>query len=583
MKFKKNISGIILFFFLLVANLYSQADSLNFENIYKEDTLKNKKDDSNNISSFIKKQAEENIKFYGEAGAFGEIYTIRGRERRRKPTTGRLYLRPTLSVYETFTISFDLFVSTEGSSARQQIGQLSLQPEWSWGKAYLGDYTTQFTPLTLNGIMFRGGGVDLRPSSIKMEAHYGQTQRAIKSDPFNSTYSRYLLAARLGYGKSNYNGIFINFIRSKDDVKSLPKGIFLRDTLTANERNQFGVTPQENLVISSNFGITLLDKMASLGGEFAGSIFTRDLYATAFDSLKLPEIAKGIYKPRISTNADYAYLTFFNFNSAYFSLKADYQEINPGFVSHGLSSNINDRKALNISTQASPLKNYLTLQFNYSSQSDNLLKQKVFTTERNSYAISSNIRPTNYLGFVISYLNNKMANDAKKDTFKINFLSQGFNVTSMFQIKSNFSLHTISLGYANQSSKDKNILRRNNDISSQSINLNYNFILNSNWNFGGGATYTFTNSKNASASDNISYFLRINNRIIGTKLNNSFTFNHNISNSVGIINFALISAYSLDKNNSLRLTSRFSVYNGRSSIYRDFSEFQISLGYAYRF
>jgi len=583
MKNLNNYYIICFFLFSFTSSFYSQQDDTIKTYSENSDTSKTYFQENTGTKGFIEKQIRENIKFYGEAGAYGELYSISGRERRRKPATGRIYLRPTLSIYESFSISFDLFLSTEGNAARQQIGQIGLQPQWSWGKAYIGDYSTQFSSLTLNGITFRGAGLDLHPWSLKLETHYGQIQRAVKADPFNSVYSRYLFAARVGYGTSAQSGFFINVLRSKDNTKSLPKEIFLRDSSLSTGRNQYGVTPQENLVLGANFGIPLFDKALTLGGEAAGSVFTRDLFSSPFDSLKTPKIVKNIYKPRVSTNIDYAYSSFLNLSSKYFNFKGDYQTIYPGYISHGLSNIISDRKNLNLSSQISPWQNYFSLLANYSSQEDNLLKQKLFTTKRESISLSTNIKPSNFLGFIFSYLNNQMSNDAKKDTLKVDFTSSGYNLNTMVQIKSGIQLQTISLTYSNLNSEDKNILRRNNQTSTQNINLNYNYILNADWNFGTGVAYSTINSKISGKSDNISYFFKINNRMARAKLNNSFAFNNNISNAVNIFNFNLQTSYSFDKNNSLRFSTRYSIYNGKTSSYRDFSELQASLGYAYRF
>ncbi len=77
----------------------------------------------------------------GELGTFGELYSMSGIEARRPKSTGRLYLRSTLTAWNSMSANFNVMLSTEGNSARQQINQLDFNPKWRWGQAHLGDFS----------------------------------------------------------------------------------------------------------------------------------------------------------------------------------------------------------------------------------------------------------------------------------------------------------------------------------------------------------------------------------------------------------------------------------------------------------
>jgi hypothetical protein len=131
---------------------------------------------NNQLSEYI---APSIFSISGDAGAYGELYSSSRDVARRPSSTGRLYLRPTFTFLNNFSISLDLFVSTEGSDARQQINRFALHPEWSWGKAHIGDFSHKFSDYSLNGINVRGGGVEINPGWFRFQAIAGQTKRSI--------------------------------------------------------------------------------------------------------------------------------------------------------------------------------------------------------------------------------------------------------------------------------------------------------------------------------------------------------------------------------------------------------------------
>jgi len=92
------------------------------------------------------------VQLSGEIGTYGELYTISGKESRRPSGIGRLFFKPRLTLFNNITMDFNFLLSTEGSSARQQINQFDFNPRWGWGEAHLGDFSQTYSEFTLNGI-----------------------------------------------------------------------------------------------------------------------------------------------------------------------------------------------------------------------------------------------------------------------------------------------------------------------------------------------------------------------------------------------------------------------------------------------
>src|SRR5690606_18557926 len=86
----------------------------------------------------------------------------------------------------------------------------------------------------------------------------------------------------------------------------------LVDTLHVDLRPQVETRPQENLAVGLDGQLVFLERMLTLRGAVALSLFTRDLYA---DSVELgaddvPDGAAWLTErlnPRLSSSLDYAY------------------------------------------------------------------------------------------------------------------------------------------------------------------------------------------------------------------------------------------------------------------------------------
>ncbi len=164
---------------------------------------------------------QKNVVFSGDIGSYGELYSISGQAQRRPPSTGRLYFRPSVRLFNAVTLSFDFLLSTEGNSARQDINQFGLNPSWKWISAHIGDFSENYSNFSLNGINIRGAGVNMNPGIFMFSAVGGLTNRAVSGDATNKSFDRYIYGGKIGIGKE-YSGYFnLFFLRIKDDPASV--------------------------------------------------------------------------------------------------------------------------------------------------------------------------------------------------------------------------------------------------------------------------------------------------------------------------------------------------------------------------
>ncbi len=517
---------------------------------------------------------EKNVSITGDAGVYGELYGISGIAGRRPPSSARLYFRPTVTLFNSFSMSFDFLLSTEGSSARQNINQLGINPSWGWGSAHLGDFTDMFTPFTFDGIMVRGAGINLDPGLFRFSAIGGYTQRAVDGGAGTGSFSRYMYGARLGVGKQEGSYFDLMFLRTRDVPSSLsqpqptiaivaPNGndswpignienirwgssgitgnvrielsrdggatyevLFdsvantgaqpwvvtgpptvqaiiritsLEDSVSdvsdfpfsigvgvADQQgtspgavvNTYAVTPEENLVLGADGRLALFGNAVTLSAEVDASAYTRDMRAPTIDSLGLPSALTGLFAPRTSSRADYAYNTQLAVNLSSFSAQLGYKYVGPGYTSLGVASLLPDDRQFTLATMFRV--SAVSVNVNAGREYDNLLGQKSYTTTRNNIGGNVSLRASDnwMLSFMGSYLS--MANDASNDTMLVDYSTFMAGLSQMFFVAGGGAFQSATLSYIYQTSADGNPLRQNSGLLSHSLNSSAVFGVMSN-------------------------------------------------------------------------------------------------------
>ncbi len=209
--------------------------------------------DSQSVNSnFVK----ENFRIGGEIGAYGEYYTTNNEFARRPNATGRLFFRPTIDLFDLIQIPFEFLISTEGSSARQNINQFGINPKWSWGSLHLGDFSTEYSRYTLSGVLIRGGGINLNPGNFRFSTAAGFTRRSVQGGAQDGSFKRFLLASKIGYGNESVSFLDLIFLRAKDEISSLDR----------NDKNITILSPNGNDVLDIGALISITWNSFNVGG-----------------------------------------------------------------------------------------------------------------------------------------------------------------------------------------------------------------------------------------------------------------------------------------------------------------------------
>lgn len=334
------------------------------------------------------------LKMHGGVSANTVFYN--GDNAGHPPFTWVLSGNVNISVFNQLNFPFGFNFNNLGGnySYPTMPNRLSLHPVYKWATAHIGDVAMAFSPYTLNGHQFTGGGVELAPDRLplKVSAMYGRLLRATDYNPaerLNMPAYR-----RTGYGvKAEYTGAKysagMSLFSARDWEKSLP-----------NLPDSIGLSPQGNLAASLNLGLKLI-KNLTLSAEYGVSLLTRDLRtgnggASFFDQLTSRNPSSETFH---AIRADISYQLKKN------SFGFGYERIDPGYRSLGAYYFTNDLENFTLNFARPFLRDKLTLATNVGIQHDNLDSNKSENNLRFVGALNLNWIPVEQLNLSFAYSN----------------------------------------------------------------------------------------------------------------------------------------------------------------------------------
>ncbi len=416
-----------------------------------------------------------------------ELYTVSGIAARRPGETWQIAMTPELSLFGQFSVGVNVLLSSEGSQLRQSMSQLGLNPRFGWVTLHLGDFTRSYSSYTLQGTQLSGAGIDLTPGIFRFSVQGGTSQRTVAAGPDGTpglAYRRHLYAASLGVGREGASFIDFTFVKAKDDVSSLSAALAdttLIDTIPIALRPRIETRPQENLVLGTQGQLHFLRDRLTVKGEAAFALITRDLDSPQANPAPVPagSALSGLMPLQLSTSGDYAWHLQADGTFGIASLHGGYEYVGPGYTSLGLAYLINDRRAFDLGGSVRLLASHLVLQGQYQHQNDNLLGQKVATTDRDALVGSAMLLLGRSVSTSLTVMSNVIANNAAVDTFVVN--SHTFALTTSTSVQASLFgwPAAYSVSYALQRASDANPVTRIPDVTVHNLSTSVQVRLSS--------------------------------------------------------------------------------------------------------
>ena len=237
--------------------------------------------------------------------------------------------------WKNISLPFSFVLSEQERSFRQPFNQFGASPKYKWITVHAGYRNITFSPYTLAGHSFLGGGVELNPGKFRFGAVYGRFIKAVRADsvlvlPGQSAYDRYALSIKLGVGRpTNYFDLI--YLKGWDDPNRI---LVPSDTNIAR--------PAANTVL----GFTLYQQIAKrflLKVNTAASVYTNDINGEIEEvNDKLLTDVINAFDVNATTQFQYAMDASLGYSSSLFGLGVAYKRVSPDYKSMGIYFVTND-------------------------------------------------------------------------------------------------------------------------------------------------------------------------------------------------------------------------------------------------
>ena len=352
-----------------------------------------------------------------------------------------------------------IFVSSLESKHSQAVNRYNLSFFTKYFDFIAGDYTPNYGTFMMSGKNIMGVHSNLHLASFRLKTTYGLSKRAV--DFGNGTYARNSLGIRTEVGSLDGFSWGFAVAKNKDDKTSIRDDYYQADT----------VSPDDNIIIGTDFTWSLFRKRLLLGAEAALSYLNTNIYDGALsaeelkDSLDVdlpfnPQDFEAIFVineniepiiPGLSSLAYKTYLRTFFYNNF---LNINYSAVGTSFNSYSSNFLQKDNAILSINDNVNLFKNKLFLSLNLNLTSDNLYDEKNVTTKSTNYSTQAFYRFDAKSYVKVGYMNNETTND---DSLLFNYTTQNINFGCGYFVKNiAFAPTRFSLVYNNYNSTGKN-------------------------------------------------------------------------------------------------------------------------------
>ncbi|MBD2700806.1 hypothetical protein IC229_09165 [Spirosoma sp. BT702] len=434
------------------------------------------------------------VKLSGGLNAYAGFYSASGIQVRNQPSPFGLSGSVTVSLPGGIAIPFSAVLGNQGSSFRQPFNQFGISPTYKWATVHAGYRNVSFSPFTLAGHTFLGGGVELNPGKLRLGAVYGRFNKAISTNiaepDIIPAYQRTGYAVKVGYGKPG-NYVDLIMLRAKDDSASIA---------SVPQSSTQTVSPAENLVVGLTSRLLILQHITVELDE-AVSAYTRDVRATMVSTEGSNPVTRffgRLFTPRLSTQLTQATQAAIGYKGRNAGIKVQYKRIDPNFQTMGAYYFQSDIESYAIAPNVTLLEGKLRLSGSYGVQYDNLANNKSARTGRQIGSLVASYNPETKFGIDLQLSNYGISQQAGLrpiiDTLQLaqNNLSATVNTRYTLQKEDVIQVFNLTTTYQKLSDLNANTA---NQTENNNINLNLGYFYQqttTGWGFNGMLSYTQT-------------------------------------------------------------------------------------------
>ncbi|MBK6479551.1 MAG: hypothetical protein IPF93_15170 [Saprospiraceae bacterium] len=354
--------------------------------------------------------------------------------------------------------------------------RLGISPSYKWARIYAGQNSLSFSPYTLAGVTFTGGGISLTPGKFRLTVMAGNLQNpraildSIQGRPtFINPYKRSAMGVKLGVGSNSKNIDLILF-----------KGKDYADHQQISDSTPF--KPAENLVVGIQSKLSFFKNLIQFQVNSAASAFTNNRNADELEvgakEQKYYDLAKKLTSVNNSTRLNLAGDASLNFNLNHFRFGGKYQYIDPTYSSLGAFYFQDDNENYTINAGTDFWKGKINIDGSYGLQRNNVRGHRSIQSLQKIYDVSTNWSLTNWFGFNGQYSNYNFNQESGllviNDSLRYGQVTATSSISPYFTFAGKVFRHNINISYSDQNVKDLSLdPLSGQDAKIGSGNINY--------------------------------------------------------------------------------------------------------------
>jgi len=322
-------------------------------------------------------------------------------------------------------MSFSYTNNEYASTIAYPFNRFSLAPSYRWIKTYIGYSTMSFSPYTMSGREFMGGGVELTPPDfpLSFSAYYGRFNKAVEFDStlMQPLYRRMSGGMMIGY-KADMFDVSVNAMRSAD----------IENSISPDRSDTNYVAPKGNVALGLTVNAHPFEA-TTVSVQFATSII--DNNCSKDDSTNL---SPSILSKDDDTYRYQAFKVSANQSVSFGSLGVSYEQVSPNYATFSSYYNTDDFRNLTADF-AARIGKFANISGSVGYQRDNLENQEVNTNTQAIYNVGLQLAPIERLSLSGSVSNIQSYVYIKDVVEKATETNQYQNLDTLSYTELNFS------------------------------------------------------------------------------------------------------------------------------------------------
>jgi hypothetical protein len=379
----------------------------------------------------------------------------------------------------TFTYSNQKFGYTNPSF---KFNRFALHPRYKKWVGHIGDVSMSFSPYTLSGFQFTGGGVEYNGSTFQVQALYGRFLKAVKEDTLVvPSYKRMGYGLKTTYGTGSKK-IAMSLFHAGDKEQSIASPV---------KPENMNIKPMQGTAIAFEGSYPVIAGLV-VQAEFSTSVLTKDLRQNNDSAKNTSSFLKNLVsRPNSTTSIYHALRAGINYSFSQTALGINYERVDPDYQTLGGYFFTNDFENIMLTIAQNFWQSKANVNISTGLQRDDLSNIKQSNMKRLALSLGGNLRPNDKLNIGVNYSNlqsftflrdgfeqiNQVNPYENLDTLDFTQLSQnaGANMSyALQQSKERIQAVTASLNYMESANKKGDIIRKGDVTRFVNMLLNYN-------------------------------------------------------------------------------------------------------------